>query len=142
MVDGIFQEQDAVFDGVADVVLRVGGGGGHLLVGAAFCQFLMLQTKKKVRGRGGADTLWSDTQLQQRSDLDENFPLQLVGGGQAVRSHVHCFGQQHVSKHLLKVGGHVPLLHDAAVVLDGQDDGEAGGGGIRVLVLVWGQVRS
>lgn len=43
MVNGVFQVQDSVLDGVADVVLGVGSGGGHLLVGAAFRQLLMLQ---------------------------------------------------------------------------------------------------
>lgn len=34
---------------------------------------------------------------------------------------VHRLGEQQISKHLLKVCGHVPLLDHAAVVLDGQD---------------------
>lgn len=43
MVYGVFQVQDSILDGVADVVLGVGSGGGHLLVGAALRQLLMLQ---------------------------------------------------------------------------------------------------
>lgn len=62
------------------------------------------------------------------SDLDEDLPLELIGRGQAVGGDVHSLGQQHVPKHLLEVGGHVPLLHNATVVLDGQDDRIAVGG--------------
>lgn len=62
-------------------------------------------------------------------DLDEDLLLELVGGRQAICCDVHRLGQQHVSKHLLEESGHVPLLHDATVVLDGQDDGEAVRGG-------------
>ena len=46
MVNGVLQVQDAIFDGVADIVLRVGSGGGHLLIGTAFCKLLMLQEMK------------------------------------------------------------------------------------------------
>lgn len=46
MVNGVFQVQDAIFDGVADVILRVRSGGGHLLIGTAFCELLMLQQMK------------------------------------------------------------------------------------------------
>ena len=60
-------------------------------------------------------------------DLDEDLPLELVGWWQAVCSHVHRLSQQHVPKHFLKLGGHIPLLHDTTVVLDGQDDGISAG---------------
>lgn len=66
-------------------------------------------------------------------DLDEDLLLELVGGRQPICGNVHRFGQQHVSKHFLEESGHVPLLHDATVVFDGQDDGKAVGGvgGVR-----------
>lgn len=60
-------------------------------------------------------------------DLDEDLPLKLVGRGQAICRDIHRLGQQHVSKHFLKVSGHVSLLHNTTVVLDGQDDGIAEG---------------
>lgn len=37
MVDGVLQEENAILDGVADVILRVGSRGGHLLIGTALC---------------------------------------------------------------------------------------------------------
>lgn len=63
--------------------------------------------------------------MQVSSDLDEDLLLELVWRWQPVCRNIHWFCQQHVSKHLLKVSGHVPLLNDAAVVLDGQDDRKA-----------------
>lgn len=66
--------------------------------------------------------------LQVAPDLDEDLPLELVGWGQPICCDIHRLGQQHVSKHLLKVSGHIPLLHDTTVVLDGQNDGIAARG--------------
>lgn len=51
MINGVFQVEDAIFDGVADVVLRVGSGGGHLLIGTAFCKLLMLRQVKGEEDR-------------------------------------------------------------------------------------------
>lgn len=45
VVDGVLQEQDAVPDGVADVVFRVRRGRGNLLIRASFCQLLVLLTE-------------------------------------------------------------------------------------------------
>lgn len=42
MVNRILQVQEAVFNRVADIILRVGGGGGHLLISTAFSKLLML----------------------------------------------------------------------------------------------------
>jgi len=66
-------------------------------------------------------------QKRRTTDLDEDLLAELVGRRQPVGRHVHGLGEQHVPEHLPEGGGHVPLLHDAAVVLDGQDDGEAAG---------------
>lgn len=63
--------------------------------------------------------------MQAPSDLDEDLLLELAWRWQPIRRNIHWFCQQHVSKHLLKARGHVPLLNDAAVVLDGQDDRKA-----------------
>ena len=49
MVNGVFQVQDAIFDGVADIVLWVGSGGGHFLIGTALCKLLMLQQWRERR---------------------------------------------------------------------------------------------
>lgn len=70
--------------------------------------------------------------LQGLPDLDEDLPLELVGRRQAIGHDVHRLGQQHVSKHLLEVGGHIPLLDDAAVILYGQDDGIAAEGQVGI----------
>ncbi len=59
------------------------------------------------------------------SHLDQDLPLELIGRGEAIGGDVHRFGQEHLSKHFLKVGGHVSLLDNTAVVLDGEDDGIA-----------------
>lgn len=66
--------------------------------------------------------------VQEAPDLDEDLPLELVWRGQAISCDIHRLGQQHVSEHLLEVSGHIPLLHNTAVVLDGEDDGIAAGG--------------
>lgn len=58
--------------------------------------------------------------------LDENLPLELIWRGEPVSRDIYWFGQEHVPKDLLEILSHVPLLSDAAVVLDGQNDGEAG----------------
>jgi hypothetical protein len=42
MIDGILQVEDAVLQGVADVVLRV-AGRGHLLVHRSLLQLLVLE---------------------------------------------------------------------------------------------------
>lgn len=42
MIDRVLQIQDSIFDGVADVILRVGSRGGNLLIGAALGKLLML----------------------------------------------------------------------------------------------------
>lgn len=65
-------------------------------------------------------------------DLDEDLPLEPGGRGQAICHDIHRLGQQHVTKHLLEVSGHIPLLHNTAVVLNGQDDGIAAGGGAQI----------
>lgn len=59
------------------------------------------------------------------SYLDEDLPLELIGRGESVCRDVHSFGQEHLSKHFLEVSGHVPLLDNAAVVFNGEDDGIA-----------------
>lgn len=61
------------------------------------------------------------------SYLDKDLSLQLTGRRQSISSDVHRLGEQHLSKDFLEVGGHETLLHDAAVVLDGQDDWKAEG---------------
>lgn len=53
--------------------------------------------------------------------LDEDLPAELVGRGKLLCVVIDWLGEQQISKHLLKVRGHVPLLDHAAVVLDGQD---------------------
>lgn len=63
--------------------------------------------------------------MQVVPDFDKDLPLELVRRGQAICCNVHRLGQQHVSKQLLKVGSHIPLLHNTAVVLDRQDNGIA-----------------
>lgn len=64
-------------------------------------------------------------EIQVASDLNEDLLLELVWRWQPIRCNIHRLCQQHVSKHLFKVCGHVSLLHDAAVVLNGQNDGVA-----------------
>lgn len=59
--------------------------------------------------------------------LDEDLPAELVRRGKLLSVVVHRLGEQQISKHLLEVCGHVPLLDHAAVVLDGQDDRIPGG---------------
>ena len=54
--------------------------------------------------------------------LDKDLPLELVGGGEPVGCNIHGLGEECVPKHLFEILGHVPLLGNAAVVLDGQDD--------------------
>lgn len=54
--------------------------------------------------------------------LYEDLPTELVGRGKVLRVVIDWLGEQQISKHLLEVCGHVPLLDHAAVVLDGQDD--------------------
>lgn len=54
--------------------------------------------------------------------LDEDLSTELVRGRELLRVAVHRLGEQQISKHLLEMRGHVPLLHHAAVVLNGQDD--------------------
>lgn len=58
--------------------------------------------------------------------LDENLPLELVRRGKAISRNIYWFGQQHVPKDLLEILSHVPLLSNAAVVLNGQNDRETG----------------
>lgn len=58
--------------------------------------------------------------------LDENLPLELVWRGKAISRNIDWFGQEHVPKDLLEILSHVPLLSNAAVVLNGQNDGETG----------------
>lgn len=53
--------------------------------------------------------------------LDEDLPAELVGRRKLLCVVVDWLGEQQISKHLLKVRGHVPLLDHTAVVLDGQD---------------------
>lgn len=57
--------------------------------------------------------------------LDEDLPAELVRRGELLRVVIDRLGEQQISKHLLEVRGHVPLLDHAAVVLDGQDHGVA-----------------
>lgn len=64
-------------------------------------------------------------EIQVASDLNEDLLLELVWRWQPIRCIIYWLCQQHVSKHLFKVCGHVSLLHDAAVVLNGQNDGVA-----------------
>lgn len=56
--------------------------------------------------------------------LDENLPLELVWRWKAISRNIHWFGQEHVPKDLLEILSHVPLLSNAAVVLNGQNDRE------------------
>lgn len=58
--------------------------------------------------------------------LDENLPFELVWRGKAISRNIYWFGQEHVPKDLLEILSHVPLLSNAAVVLNGQNDGETG----------------
>lgn len=165
MVNGVFQVEDAIFDGVADIVLWVGSRGGHLLIGTAFCKLLMLQQIKGEEGRQ-SETLYYQNTVYKASihnfsskrnctkrsndfswlhvvpDLDEDLPLELVGWGQAICRNIHRLSQQHVSKHLLKGSGHIPLLHNTTMVLNGQDDGIPVGGVQKFflylcLMVVW-----
>lgn len=46
VVDGVFQVEDPVLDGVADVILGVHHGGGQLLVSTALGQLLVLWDKR------------------------------------------------------------------------------------------------
>lgn len=64
-------------------------------------------------------------EMQGPSHLDKDLLLELVWRWQPICGNIHWLGQQHVSKHLLKGAGHVPLLDDAAVVLNGQNDRKA-----------------
>lgn len=45
MVNGVFQVQDSIFDGIADVILWIRSGGGDLFIGTAFCKLLVLQER-------------------------------------------------------------------------------------------------
>lgn len=47
MVNGVFQVQDSIFDGIADVILWIRSGGGDLFIGTAFCKLLVLQERWK-----------------------------------------------------------------------------------------------
>lgn len=56
MVNGVFQVQDSIFDGIADVILRIRSGGGDLFIGTAFRKLLVLQERwtwiiSNVRGK-------------------------------------------------------------------------------------------
>lgn len=62
--------------------------------------------------------------LEKGAHLDENLPLELVWGGKSVSRNIYRFGQEHVPKDLLEILSHVPLLSDAAVIFNGQNDGE------------------
>lgn len=73
----------------------------------------------------GKQTHLGKRETQLASDLDEDLLLELVWRWQPICCNIHWLCQQHVSKHLFKVCGHVSLLHDAAVVLNGQNDGVA-----------------
>lgn len=55
--------------------------------------------------------------------LDEDLPAQLEGWRKLFCVVIDRLSEQQISKHLLKVCGHVPLLDHTAVVLDGQDHG-------------------
>ena len=59
-------------------------------------------------------------------------PLELVWGGEPVGRNVHRLGEECVPEHLLEILGHVPLLGNAAVVLDRQDDRVPAGQGTSV----------
>lgn len=65
--------------------------------------------------------------LGKGAHLDENLPLELVRRGEPVSRNIYGFGQEHVPKDLLEILSHVPLLSDAAVVLNGQNDRETAG---------------
>lgn len=65
--------------------------------------------------------------LGKGAHLDENLPLELVWRGEPVSRNIYGFGQEHVPKDLLEILSHVPLLSDAAVVLNGQNDRETAG---------------
>lgn len=60
--------------------------------------------------------------------LDQDFFLELGRRRKLVGIDINRLGQEHLTEDLLEVGRHVPLLDDAAVVFDGQDDGIPGGG--------------
>lgn len=64
--------------------------------------------------------------LGKRVHLDENLPLELVWRGKAISRNIYWFGQEHVPKDLLEILRHVPLLSNAAVVLNGENDRETG----------------
>lgn len=53
--------------------------------------------------------------------LDKDLSSKLVWWREFLRVTVHWLGKQQISKHLLKVRGHIPLLDHTAVVLYGQD---------------------
>lgn len=53
--------------------------------------------------------------------LDEDLPAELLRRRKLLSVALHWLGEQLLSKHLLEVCGHVPLLDHAAVVLDRQD---------------------
>lgn len=56
----------------------------------------------------------------------DDYPLpQLAGRGQLVSTGLRGLHQQLVAKHLLEHPGHVALLFNATVLLDGQDHWEA-----------------
>lgn len=126
MVNGVFQVQDSIFDGIADVILWIRSGSRDLFIGAAFRQLLMLQ-------EGDEHDQWCcrktkaprKKEIQVASDLNEDLLLELVWRWQPICRNIHWLCQQHVSKQLFEVCGHVSLLHDAAVVLNGQNDGVA-----------------
>lgn len=58
--------------------------------------------------------------------LDKNLPLELVWRGKAISRNIYWFGQEHVPEDLLEILSHVPLLSNAAVVLNGQNNRETG----------------
>lgn len=119
VVNGILQVQDSVLQRVADVTFGV-AGRGDLFIKRSFHQLLVLE---RFGGRSDHPRKRTPPPLASPSPphLDEDLPAQLVGRGQLVGIVVHRLGEQQVSKHLLEVRGHVPLLDHAAVVLDGQD---------------------
>lgn len=65
---------------------------------------------------------WAGAPPAHHPYLDKNLPLELVGGREPVGYDVHGLGEECVPEHLLEILGHVPLLSNAAVVLNGQDD--------------------
>jgi hypothetical protein len=50
VVHRVFQVEDAILDGVAYVILRVHHRGGHLLIGTALSQLLVLREADQIIG--------------------------------------------------------------------------------------------